>query len=355
MNSFDVIVVGAGPAGAAAAEKTTSMGYSTLLLEKKTLPRDKPCAGVLPPRILHLLREIPEDVVERKFKGYHIYSPSGIKVKSEFHKPGFIVDRKKFDYFLVGKARNAGAIVYDNAKVTDVVVRDEVVVKAGVKSFTSQFLVAADGVNSIVKKRLGLSAYGDKDFALGVQYEIKLPRDEVSRRVQDYFEVHYTGVVEEGYGWISPHETSLRLGLGSTSSSFKSNHRKFLDDFMKHEYVRDKVVGGKIVSFTGHQIPLSGPVPEPYHSKVFFVGDAGSFVWPMTGEGVYPGILSGFVAGEAVAKALEGDPEPGKVFNDLLEKKGLLRIRNQVKDRSILENRESMEEYVERLRKLAAH
>ena len=97
---YDMVVVGAGPAGTSAALTLEKHGYNILLVDKDAFPRNKVCAGVLPPRIFSEL-EIPEDVIERPLVGYRIFSPAGQTVESAFPKAGVIVRRERFDYFLV--------------------------------------------------------------------------------------------------------------------------------------------------------------------------------------------------------------------------------------------------------------
>jgi flavin-dependent dehydrogenase len=99
---YDVVIIGAGPAGTAVAKTLLESKLSLIIIDKAKFPRNKPCAGVLPPRIYSEL-DIPETIQERPLEGYRLYAPSGAIVESNFPKPGLIVNRAPFDEFLVNK------------------------------------------------------------------------------------------------------------------------------------------------------------------------------------------------------------------------------------------------------------
>ncbi|MFH1721210.1 MAG: NAD(P)/FAD-dependent oxidoreductase [Candidatus Altiarchaeota archaeon] len=353
MERYDVVIVGAGPSGCSAAEKLAQNGIGVLLLEKEKLPRNKLCAGVLPERINHLLGEIPSDIVERNFIGYRLHSPKGLVVESKFHRPGFIVSRKKFDGWMVEKARNAGVELIDGVKVIDVMEEEnKVLVQTGIHSFPSKFLISADGSTSSIRKRVGLDGPRKEDLAIALQVDVSLSEDDIIARMESWFDVYYPGIIDEGYGWISAHKDHIKVGVGSTSSRFKKDPKSFFKKFLEEPEVKQKIEGGIISSIKSHVIPLSGPLPNLATKRTLLVGDAAGFVWPLTGEGIYEAVHSGQVAAETIGKMLS-DPEGGlpSLYNGLLEKQGLLRLRRSVNDRDILKDAKSKEEYIQSLRK----
>ncbi|ODS35371.1 MAG: hypothetical protein A7316_03980 [Candidatus Altiarchaeales archaeon WOR_SM1_86-2] len=342
---FDVIVIGAGPAGAAAAEHIAKAGFDVLLIEKDKLPRKKVCAGIAPPRIYRLIKKIPESVIERRFKGYHLFSPSGAEVKSGFLREGVIMNREKFDNFLVEKAKDAGAEVIDGLKVSRIT-DDEVVTGKG--AFNSKVIVGADGANSFVRNVIGMRY---SDLALGLQYTIELQNELIDSKIGNWFEVHY-GIVDHGHGWIAPHNNKIKAGIGSTDPGFRKNSKEYLNNFIEKIKGERNIRELKIIGIESHLIPVGGPLDKPCKGNVILIGDAAGFVNPLTGEGIYYAVKSGKSAADAAGKFLENEIdnlEHGYISE--LKKKGLMNLSTKLRD-EILSSSYEMEEYIKRLKKL---
>ncbi|OQX22491.1 MAG: hypothetical protein BWK75_00650 [Candidatus Altiarchaeales archaeon A3] len=345
-NNFDIIVIGAGPAGSTIAEKTASAGFKTLILEKEKLPRDKPCAGIAPPRIYHLLGKIPEYVIERIFNGYHLFSPSGIELYTGFLKEGVIVDRKKFDYWLIERAKDAGAEVIDNLNANNIIFsKNDNKIKIN-NNFYSKILVGADGANSIVRKTIGRKY---KNFALGVQYTIDLPNEVINEKIGNWFEVHY-GHVNGGYGWASPQNNKIKIGLGSTDDKFKKNSREYLNKFVENFKKKKEIKNLKTINFTSHLIPIDGPMEEPCRSNIILIGDAAGFVNPLTGEGIYYAVKSAQIAADSIIKHCH-DLEKDDFEKECVEKLKNIKLNTKLRD-EVLQNNDSMEKYIRMLKKL---
>ena len=337
--NFDIIIIGAGPAGSAAAEKLSKAGFKTLLIEKQKLPRDKPCAGIIPPRIYRILGEIPEDVIERKFKGYHLFSPSGIELYSRFREEGVIVDRERFDFWLVERAMGAGAEVIDNLRVGVIdIAKNEIKIN---NKFYSKILIGADGANSFVRKRLGREY---KNFALGVQYTIDLPDDVTCEKIGGWFEVHY-GIVDFGYGWVSPQGGKIKIGVGSISNEFKKNSKQYLDKFVEYFKKKKEIKNLRVIDFQSHLIPADGPMDKPCEGSVVLAGDAAGFVNPLTGEGIYYAVRSAQLAADAIIKF------GGGIEKECNAELGKIKLNTKLRDEVLL-NADAMEDYVRRLEKL---
>lgn len=344
-SDFDVIIIGAGPAGSIAAWELSKAGFKTLILEKEKLPRDKPCAGIIPPRVYALPGEIPNGTVERRFKGYRLFSPSGIELYSKFLREGVIVDRKRFDFWLTNKAKDAGAEVIDCRKVRNIEISDKfkvVTEKTGTcKEYYSKFLVGADGANSVVRKSIG---QGYKNFALGVQCTIDVPNEVICEKIGNWFEVYY-GLVDYGYGWVSPLNNKIRIGLGSTDDKFLRNPMEYMDKFLEKFGKEKEIKNLRKINFESHLIPADGPLDKPCTGNAVLIGDAGGFVNPLTGEGIYYAVKSAQIAAGVIAKC-GGDFE--KECTDKLKS---IRLNTKLRD-EVLQNPKTMEEYVKRLKTL---
>ncbi|MHA2042961.1 MAG: NAD(P)/FAD-dependent oxidoreductase [Candidatus Thorarchaeota archaeon] len=158
--SYDVIVVGAGPAGSITAHDCAKAGLKTLLLEKSKHPREKPCGGAVMYRGLHILRgRLPAGLVERRIHGLRFILPSGEGVEFSSKKLiGITAFRERFDEFLAQRAADAGADLREMTKVRHASTGPDgvSVFTANGKEINAQYLVGADGVNSVVARTLGL-------------------------------------------------------------------------------------------------------------------------------------------------------------------------------------------------------
>jgi geranylgeranyl reductase family protein len=346
-----VAVIGAGPAGTSTAYELEKSGYSVLLVDKEDFPRQKPCAGVLPPRIYSEL-EIPDSLMERPLEGYRLFSSSGVMLESRFPKNGLIVRREKFDNFLAQRLKTR----MTKARISDCIVeKDHIRIKGEGVSFQAKFAVGADGANSQVRKIFGLDDIDiSKDMAIAMQYEISIPSQEIEKRIGNWFEVYYT--IPYGYGWISPLEDVVKVGIGGVSDEFETKPKKMLEKFIKQAPIEEKIRNGKIEKQESHLIPIIGPFNKLTAHRTILVGDAGGFVFPGTGEGIYYAIKSGRIAAEVINQAFDEDNFESdfleKSYSEKLEKNGLFSLKEVDFVKKVLSSPEKAESYIKRLKKL---
>ncbi len=289
---YDAIVIGAGPAGATCAYHLSKQGLKVLLVEKQTLPRFKLCAGCLSKRIE---RELPYGweklILNTIYTGTLKYKNKSFSLSSD-EPIAHIVDRATFDTFLAQKAQETGAeLVID--KFESFSVEDgKYKVQLGNKVLTCDFLIGADGFYSKVAKILG---YRKQKFYRSVEFFPNFSVDPKGVEIS-------IGLVKRGYGWKFPKGNYASIGVATT---FKENLLEIL-----------KIYSGTNGKIYGWHIPYAEDEKDLHLGKdrTLLVGDAGNFVDPLLGEGIYYAVLSAKKAAQAIA---ESPSNPKKLYKDL--------------------------------------
>ena len=216
---YDVIVVGAGPAGTTAARCTASAGLKTLLLEKERFPRVKVCGGGLPVRVLpHIGIDIPDSLIERKCSGVRVRYRDICIESGGGDDLILMISREKFDHYLACCAVDAGVELMENMNVRSLDVQDDhVVVKSTEGSFKSSMVIGADGVQSVCARDVRPDFVPDN---LGFLLEAEIPysNEFVDSYILNKCEFHF-GDVRNGYGWVFPKDGHLSVGIGAIGSS----------------------------------------------------------------------------------------------------------------------------------------
>ncbi len=295
--SHDVVVVGAGPAGATLAYDLAKRGIGVLLLEKDKLPRYKCCAGGVTSKAAKLLdfdiSEVAEDTIHEISFTFNLSSSYlGQHSQPLIHT----VMRDAFDFFLVRKAQKLGAALVDGQRVTRVLASgDWVETSAGDNVFRSRLVVGADGAYSVVARELGLAE--NSEYVMGMESEVVVPEEELAKwksRVQADL-----GCVPGGYAWVFPKRHHLSVGVGSLASRarhLKRNHQKFLDSLGIGNYT--------VTRLSSHLIPTCTKGRHVWRDKALLLGDAAGFADPLTGEGICNAILSAQLAAPAIESCL---------------------------------------------------
>ena len=333
---FDAIVVGAGPAGSAAALSMAKADLSVLLIERGRFPGEKNVSGgVLYGQVLHQL--IPnfweEAPVERHISRRVITflsEEAGLSLdfkSAKFDQPpyiGFSILRAKFDRWLAQKAEEAGATLVTELLVDDVVRQDGriVGVEVGGDQLYANVVIAADGVLSLMAQKAGLRGdLATKDINLGIKEVLALPRETIEERfrlqgdegVANEFVGYCTQGVQGG-AFLYTNTESLSLGVIVQAKSLIERQVRAVDllhDFKEHPVIAPMVRGGTLLEYSAHLIPERGlhMSPRLYTDGMLVVGDAAAFVLA-TGlilEGNNFALASGMAAAEAVARAKQAN------------------------------------------------
>jgi len=348
---YDVVVVGCGPAGAMAVKRCTELGLKVLGLEKYPLPRHKPCAGVLYPRVLEDFN-IDEKTVASQVIGVKIVAPNETYATVEFPEPGAVVYRKKFDYTLVKKAVKAGGIVSDNSKVLAVHQSKNICrVLLENKIIEAKYVIAADGVYSIVARSTG-KPWSKENLAITIQAYLKVsPKDK--KTIGKYFEVHYNAsTTPGGWTWIAEREKDIVVGLGYPLKYLKTG--KELKEKLQ-AFIEKRFEEKQIIKLETYMLPITGPKnPEDLTvGNIVFTGDAGGFIRSDTGEGIYYAMHSGLAAAETIHEAINTKTLLKETYLAKIEDHGLKHLYQQTELKTILLDNNKIEKYVKKLQKLS--
>lgn len=310
---YDVIVVGAGPAGSMIAYEMARSGYRTLLLEKFSIPREKACGGAAMYRGLRLIGpSFPRHLVEREIYGLRFRFSDG--TAAEFTSDrllGVTTERARFDEFLARRAEQAGAELREKTRVIGVQLypSDVEAVTEGGSSVRARFLVGADGASSTVARATGLRPHR-KDLnraGLGMESVVEIGEDRVIEALGGNPSVLEIYPVEGrvSYGWVFPRKTSLAVGIAGAASHM-SSLRSLFDSFVSGV---ERRLGFRLpilkrrVSFLG----ADGHRQTNVFHRVILVGDAAGFVDPMMGEGISYAMRSSLLAADVLREALDSD------------------------------------------------
>ncbi len=322
-----VIVVGAGPAGAVAARALALAGVPVTLLDRHAFPRNKPCGGGISIRVLRrfpwLERELGAIGTHRIARLY-LEGPDGDSTTITSDEPAVLMIRRiEFDQLLVDLAVRAGARLVTGV---DIVRASEDAEGVHLESrdgrgFRSPAVIAADGVHSIVARRLGLNpGWPRGHVAIDMMEETPIERLSADPsmlwvaygyrpRVSAQPPADEGRRAPEGYAYIFPKREHVNVGIGYVLDHFKQDVTARPYDLQRGfiEFLRQRgVIRGDSVreNFTPFIIPVGGPLKRPGRGRVLLAGDAGGFVNGFTAEGIYYAM----VTGELAAASIVGTP-----------------------------------------------
>lgn len=299
MGTYDLIIVGAGPAGSTTARETAAAGASVLLLDRAEFPRDKPCGGGVNVRAARLLPFDLTPVVERTVSGLSV----SLDLKRDFRRHSraplcYMTQRSRLDAFLVEQAITAGAVLRDGEAVRSVEISGrDVVVRMRGGSYCGRAVVGADGANGIVARCTGLA--GGRDLALALEGNIPCDRG-VPPRWQETIAMDL-GLIPGGYGWLFPKGEHLNLGVGGWRH-FGPLLRGRLNALAAHF----GFALSRLEHLRGHHLPIRRPGAPLASRRVLLVGDAAGLIDPLSGEGIYAAIYSGCLAARHLLRYLDG-------------------------------------------------
>lgn len=321
----EVIVVGGGPGGSAAAREIAMLGKRVMLLDRERFPRDKPCGGGLSVKSVALLPFDISHLVEHIATGVVVGDPVAGTVTQEAGEPIlFLTQRRRLDAFLLDQARAAGVDVREGQRVTHVRRREdgafEVTVNLDDVSpgdqdsdivYTSYVVVGADGANGVVSRALGFASPAEH----GVALEGNLPcPDGTPGWLRGRVLVSFA-MLAGGYGWLFPKGDHINVGVGGLEDAGPE---------LRDELARFCTLFGwdinSLQDLRGHRLPLWGPGRRVASGGAALVGDAAGLVEALLGEGIYSALASAHLLAPVVARYLDGGAGDLEAYQHALDR-----------------------------------
>ena len=311
MSVVDVLVVGAGPAGAAAAIHAADAGREVLLVDAATFPRDKTCGDGLTPRAIHSLARLGlADEVTRDYrnKGLKLRGFGGSVTapwpEGHYGTVGSAMPRTEFDHLVVRAAVARGATLWEDATATAVTREGrsigEVTVRHGGvdKQVRARWILVADGVRSTFGKLLGREWHRGEVYGIAARSYCTSPMSTEPWIHSDVELLDDTGTVQPGYGWIFPlGDGRVNLGAGALSTDArpaKVNTKKLLAHYAARK--RQEWQLGPEQDVASALLPMGGAVSNVAGPNWMLIGDAAALVNPLNGEGIDYGLESAEMA-----------------------------------------------------------
>lgn len=299
-HDYDLIIVGAGPAGSAAAFAAAEAGISVLLLEEhEAIGVPLACAEGLSRSTIADYLNIQPEWIAQNLSGSIVRDPMGAEFTIHYPNVGWVLDRKKFDPGLARIAEQKGANLKKRAQAIGVQDNQVIVEENGSRnSYTFKYLIGADGITSRVGTWMGIDTrLGLGEIEVCAEYRL----NNLTIEPEYAHLIFGTRYAPGGYAWIFPKSTnSANVGLGLSPVVTKEKPKPILDRWIKDEFpeatIEERIFGGvpaKVLSkFSGDNFCL--------------VGDAARFSDPLSGAGIANGVKSGIIAGRNAARKIRG-------------------------------------------------
>jgi geranylgeranyl reductase family protein len=313
-SSCDVLVIGAGPAGSAAAHVLVTAGHHVLLADQRAFPRDKVCGDALIPDALNALQRlgVAEDIRREAWHGseLRLYAPNRryVALRGEFA----CLPRERLDDILLERARHAGAL-FVHAAATEPLLAGTRVAGARLKTpdgehaVRARFTILASGANATTVDAFGLAGPGKPEAVAG-RAHYQAPLD--LAREFDHLVIAYDRAWCPGYGWIFPAPAG-RFNVGVCLLGGSAAHgrlHQFFDAFRRSVPPAARLLSGSVCVRQFRGAPIRSGLGQMSFGRpgLLAAGEAVASTYPATGEGIGKAMESGMLAAEMIGEALHG-------------------------------------------------
>ena len=327
---YDVIIVGAGPAGSntAISYKNLNPDLNIAIFDKSQFPRDKSCGDAIGPGVINALKRFGNEHIlhgEPEVVSTTLFGPKNIgiqnyipEVKNTEDSVVYVIPRLDLDNRIFDLAKSLDVDSYEEYRYLGFDRTKDKKIAVTFKNsdgeeetYLTKILVGADGANSRVRKNLNLNQNTDWHKAIAIRAYIDSPNYlEIFKERSLMFEINVSAL--RGYAWAFPSkDTLINIGIGMPLSLFKKENKninEMLNDFVETLESRGVIVDN-IRMEKSYMLPFASSRPKLAHDQVALVGDAGSMINPMSGEGIFYGMESGFLLAENTHNFLKNENE----------------------------------------------
>lgn len=305
---YDVVVIGAGPAGGSAAMYAAKKGMKTIILEEHATIGDPVHCGECLSEMAEIRMNIkfPKEVIALPVKGVKVIFPDNNKVT--LTEAGYVLEKHAFEKWLSGEAQNAGAEISMSTRVTGLARENNIwIIQTTQGVCKARMVLDGSGAAGVANRMLNMNERFK--VTTGIQYELlDIPQE-------GYLDFYlWPRLAPEGYLWMIP-KNDGRANVGLVTHDIPKA-KVYLDTFVKEMGWEVKT---KVKTFGG-PIPSSGPVKNTYNDGILLIGDAAGFTSPLFEGGTQLGLISGRMAAEVAANALTQN-RTDKSFLSTYEKK----------------------------------
>jgi geranylgeranyl reductase family protein len=284
---FDVVIVGAGPAGSSLGALLSGEGLNVLVIDKERFPRQKLCGGCLTWKTRKWLEGLMGISLSTRFSvesicgDYIIYEKFKKRVFQRSPEILYFVDRKKYDWEWIQIARKKGCRFLFGDRVANFDVQNNAVLTKSGRSYKGEIVAGADGAASIIRRKVRSQQNFKRHLTLA--FQLCIPRSKVESEYRNSSPKLFIGAIRRGYGWIFPQGRNFLVGLWGLIREGKYLEDAYLNmlDHVTTLNPEEKA------TFSSCTAPSGYFMERPGENKVLLVGDAAGFVDPLTGEGIY--------------------------------------------------------------------
>jgi geranylgeranyl reductase family protein len=309
--TFDVAIVGAGPAGSAAAYRLATAGARVLLLDKATFPRDKPCGGGVTLRAASVQDVDLAPVVEQTIYGARFSLRLGPAFDRRFERPlTYMTQRCRLDSHLAERAAESGADLHDGEALREIDLEPGLTVRTDRDTYSARVLIGADGANGVTGRSLGLRPAFEEAVALEGNVRFA---DGVPEEWRDVVALDLGGLAG-GYGWVFPKLDHLNVGVGAWKYAGFTLRSKLAQLAGRYGFE-----ASTLENLRGHHLPVRVPGTPLARGPAALAGDAAGLVDPLSGEGIHMAFASGKLAAEQALRVLSGEAADMAAYESLVE------------------------------------